>query len=74
MNRAYLSLPATSIGTLTDADLFGRLAAKLPFALEPTQRSAWEYQIQHLRELAAGLPEAHAFMEFLIPAWAGVPI
>ncbi|NOW45705.1 hypothetical protein FHW96_001860 [Novosphingobium sp. SG751A] len=66
-DRAYVSLPAASITTLTDADLFGRLAARLPFALEPAQRAAWEYQIQHLRELAAQLPGAHAFMEFLIP-------
>lgn len=39
----------------------------LPFALEPSQRAAWNYQIQHLRELARELPDAHAFMEFLIP-------
>lgn len=39
----------------------------MPFALEPTQRSAWEYQLQHLRELAASLPGAHFFLEFLIP-------
>src|SRR5690606_5864535 len=63
----YLSLPAEAISSLTDAELFGRLAASLPFALEPTQRAAWEYQIQHLRDLAAELPGAHAFMEFLIP-------
>lgn len=67
MTRAYLSLQAASIAAFTDADLLGRLAAKLPFALEPAQRTAWEYQIQHLRELAAALPDAHAFLEFLIP-------
>ena len=47
--------------------LFGKLAARLPFALEPAQRTAWEFQIQHLRELAAQLPDAHFFLEFLIP-------
>lgn len=67
MSRAYLSLPAASVASLTNADLFGRMAAKLPFALEPTQRAAWEYQIQHLRELVVALPDAHVFMEFLIP-------
>lgn len=67
MNRAYLSLPAEALTTLTDVELFGRLASCLPFALEPTQRTAWEYQIQHLRELARELPNAHIFMEFLIP-------
>lgn len=67
MNRAYLSFPVETVATLTDADLFGRLAAQLPFALEPAQRTAWEYQIQHLRELARNLRGAYAFMEFLIP-------
>lgn len=52
---------------MTDSDLFGRLASKLPFAVEPSQRSAWVYQIQHLRDLAHALPAAHFFIEFLIP-------
>lgn len=67
MERAYLSLSAEKLAALTDAEVFGRLAARLPFALEPAQRAAWEYQIEHLRELAKALPKAHAFMEFLIP-------
>lgn len=67
MNRAYLSLRAHDVATLSDAELFGRLASNLPFALEPEQRTAWNYQIQHLRELARELPNAHVFMEFLIP-------
>ncbi len=67
MNRAYLSIAAQDVSQASDAALFGKLAARLPFALEPAQRTAWEYQIQHLRELAAQLPAAHFFMEFLIP-------
>ena len=67
MSRAYLSLLAQDAIALSDAELLGRLASRLPFALEPAQRAAWDYQIQHLRELARELPEAHAFMEFLIP-------
>lgn len=67
MNRAYLSLDAASVETFSDSYLFGLLAQKLPFAIEPTQRAAWEYQIKHLRELAVELPGAHFFMEFLIP-------
>lgn len=67
MNRAYLSLRAHDVATLSNAELFGRLASHLPFALEPAQRAAWNYQIQHLRALARELPDAHAFMEFLIP-------
>ena len=67
MYRTYLSIDAGDVHSRTDNDLFGQLALKLPFALEPTQSAAWEYQIQHLRQLAAKLPKAHFFMEFLIP-------
>uniref|UniRef100_UPI00333FA93F DUF2075 domain-containing protein n=1 Tax=Castellaniella defragrans TaxID=75697 RepID=UPI00333FA93F len=67
MNRAYLSLHSQDLSTLSDAELFGRLASHLPFALKPAQRTAWNYQVQHLRALARELPDAHIFMEFLIP-------
>lgn len=67
MERAYVSIFAADLERVTDADLFGQLASKLPFALEPMQRSAWEYQISHLRRLAKDLPAAHFFLEFLIP-------
>lgn len=67
MNRAYLSIPAARVGQSNDKELFGQLASCLPFALEPTQRAAWEYQFQHLRDLAKQLPSAHFFLEFLIP-------
>lgn len=67
MNRAYVSLPAHDVAALSDAELLGCLASGLSFPLEPAQRSAWNYQIQHLRTLAQELPYAHAFMEFLIP-------
>ena len=67
MNRAYVSISADDVAQASDAELFGQLASRLPFALEPAQRLAWEYQINHLRELAIELPAAHFFMEFLIP-------
>lgn len=56
MNRAYLSLRTHDVATLSDAEFFGRLASHLPVALEPLQRAAWNYQIQHLRELVRELP------------------
>lgn len=67
MDRAYLSLPASQVRQTSDSALFGQLARKLPFALEPTQSAAWEYQIRHLRSLAEDLPEAFFCLEFLIP-------
>lgn len=67
MDRTYLSISANEVGHASDSALFGQLARHLPFALEPTQSAAWEYQISHLRELALSLPEAHFCLEFLIP-------
>jgi hypothetical protein len=67
MDRAYISIPAHEIGGASSAELLGQLAHRLPFAIDPTQRAAWEYQIGHLRILATELPSAHFFMEFLIP-------
>ncbi|HEX2942508.1 MAG TPA: DNA/RNA helicase domain-containing protein, partial [Rhodopila sp.] len=67
MDRAYLSISAVDVPAASDNHLFGALAQKLPFAVEPTQSAAWQYQIRHLRELATMLPGAHFFMEFLIP-------
>jgi Uncharacterized conserved protein (DUF2075) len=67
MDRAYISLSAHEISAASNAELLGQLAHKLPFAIDPAQRAAWEYQIGHLRTLAMELPSAHFFMEFLIP-------
>jgi len=67
MDRAYLSLAAREVHHTSDSEIFGHLAKKLSFALEPTQTAAWEYQIKHLRSLSLELSEAHFFLEFLIP-------
>lgn len=67
MTRAYITINTRELASVSDAELFGRLASRLPFAMEPAQRAAWEYQIAHLREVAADLPPAQFFMEFLIP-------
>jgi len=66
-NRAYVSIHTEELPATTNAELLGRLTAKLPFALEPAQRAAWEYQLKHLRSIADDLPPAHFFIEFLIP-------
>ena len=67
MNRSYISIAAADVAKSSDAELLGQLTSRLPFALEPAQRWAWDFQIAHLRELAVELPAAHFFMEFLIP-------
>lgn len=72
-NRAYLSIASVDVQRTSDHEMFGHLAANLPFAVEPSQGAAWKYQIGHLRSLARELPDAHFFLEFLIRGWAGVP-
>lgn len=67
MHRAYLSIAANEVATASDSHMYGELSSKLPFAVEPAQRAAWIYQIDHLRKLAEELPEAYFMMEFLIP-------
>ena len=67
MRRAYLSLSASQVFDASNSELFGELALNLPFAVEPSQRTAWEFEIDHVRQLAAALPNAHFYIEFLIP-------
>lgn len=67
MHRTFVSLAASDVSNASNAELYGQLSGKLSFPVEPTQRSAWNYQINHLRELANNLPDAHFSMEFLIP-------
>ena len=67
MQRAYVSIDTRGLAGKTDDELLGKLAGGLTFAVEPAQRAAWKFQLQHLRALAADLPPAHFFLEFLIP-------
>jgi len=67
MDRAFVSIDALRVISVSDGELYGQLSSKLSFAVEPAQRTGWNYQIGHLRELARDLPQAHFLMEFLIP-------
>lgn len=67
MNRAYVSISGDELNSIDDHNLLGQLASNLPFAIEPDQTRAWEYQIRHLRNVAANIQGAHFFLEFLVP-------
>tara|TARA_R110000772_G_scaffold268734_1_gene398386 strand:+ start:3446 stop:5386 length:1941 start_codon:yes stop_codon:yes gene_type:complete len=67
MHRTFVSIAASNVSDASDTELYGQLSGKLSFPVEPAQRSAWNYQIGHLRELARDLPDAYFAMEFLIP-------
>ncbi|MCW3797403.1 DUF2075 domain-containing protein [Sphingomonas sp. BN140010] len=67
LQRAYFDADAATFYSANPNEILGALTSHLPFALEPAQRGAWLYQIQHLKQTAAKLPEAHMFLEFMIP-------
>ena len=67
MHRTFISLAASDVRGTRDTELYGQLSGKLSFAVEPAQRAAWNYQIDHLRDLAQHFPSAYFAMEFLIP-------
>ncbi len=39
----------------------------MPFAVEPAQRAAWQFEIQHLKQLARAFPDGWFALEFAIP-------
>jgi len=67
MKRSWYHASGTEMAAADPAAVLGELASRLPFALEPAQRSAWQVEIAHLRSLGAHLPEARIFLEFSIP-------
>ena len=65
--RAYFSTQLAALDAIDDDQIIGAMASRLPFDLEASQREAWRYEIQHVRQLAGLMPDAHAFFEFVIP-------
>ncbi|WNG37446.1 DUF2075 domain-containing protein [Archangium violaceum] len=67
MERSYYAAWTRELAATPTSAVLGALAARLPFNLEMTQREAWLFEIRHLSELAAALPDAFVFFEFTIP-------
>lgn len=67
MQRAYYQATGAEFSSTHADQIFGALAKALPFPVEPAQRAAWHFEIVHLNEIAASLPDAHFFLEFAIP-------
>lgn len=67
MKRASFSASAEALAAADPQAILGELTENHPFALEPAQRSAWQFEIAHLQALASKLTGFHLFMEFLIP-------
>jgi hypothetical protein len=67
MERAYTQATGAEFCATHVDQLLGALARSLPFPVEPSQRSAWQFEIAHLQAIGAALPDAHIFLEFAIP-------
>lgn len=67
MKRAYYQCTAAELERADPLAILGALAENLPFAVEPAQRQAWNFEISHLQTIAAELPGSHFFFEFMIP-------
>lgn len=65
--RAWWSGNSTELTAAVSEAVLGTLAQALPFPLEQAQTSAWQFEIQHLKIMAASLPDASFFLEFAIP-------
>ena len=67
MNRSYYSAStADFVGSSPDA-VFGELSKRYDFPLEPPQKRAWTFQIEHLANTVRKLPPGYLFLEFEIP-------
>ena len=67
MLRSYVDLTVDAFLSLNPDEIMGRLSNAHPFDLEMNQRSAWQYQIQHLRQELNNFTEGRVFFEFSIP-------
>ena len=67
MQRAYTQANGARFSATHADQLLGELTRSLPFPVEPSQRSAWQFEITHLQAIGAALPDAQIFLEFAIP-------
>jgi len=67
MQRAYIDLNFKAFLELNDFEIMGMLSSAHSFELEMNQKRAWEFQIQHLRQVLCNFKEGRVFFEFSIP-------
>jgi hypothetical protein len=64
--RAYYAATIADFQSTSDAAVLGELTAGSPFAIDPTQRDAWQAEILILRPALAGL-EGAVLLEYDVP-------
>jgi Uncharacterized conserved protein (DUF2075) len=67
VKRSYYDAPGSSFAGADPIAILGAVSAQLPFSVDANQREAWIYQIRHLQQIAPAIPDAHVFLEFIIP-------
>ncbi len=65
--RSYYSATAASFGAASSDEILGTLTKQSSFSVDPQQKGAWLWIIAHLQSVLAKLPQAHVFLEFVIP-------
>lgn len=67
MNRSYYSASTADFLRSSPSAVFGELSEHYDFPLEPPQKRAWNFQIEHLANTLKDLPPGYLFLEFEIP-------
>lgn len=65
--RSYFAAAGSDLAQIRSSEVLGELVARHSFAVEQSQRDAWQHEIERLKEIAAHYPTAHFFFEFAIP-------
>ena len=65
--RWYYRASAEELATASTEHILGALAQRSTFAVDPLQRDAWLFIIEHLKGVLSRLGAAHLFLEFTIP-------
>lgn len=66
MNRAYYSASIASFRTATPNEILGALSQGSEFADEPTQKSAWQQEVDILKQVLSNF-EGRIYFEYAIP-------
>jgi len=67
MARAWWQGNGTDFAEAPSNEILGELVRNCTFAVEDSQKQAWLFQIEHLKDVARQIPEAYLFLEFVIP-------
>jgi hypothetical protein len=65
--RSYYRASSSELRATHTDEILGTLAHRSSYAVDPQQRDAWIYAIEHLKGVLISLVDAYVFLEFTIP-------